>query len=180
MKTEKIWSAFSDTLKKFILSKVKDEVITDDILQEVFIKIHLNKSKIQKKDRIKSWLFTIAKNTTSDYFRKKDFIVPYAPNYKFHDVNSKDHHDARDCIVPLILNLPKKHKEVLLLTEIKGLKQQEAADQLGISLASAKSRVLRGRKLLKKGFMDCCNYTQDKSGFLKGEHKSIAECKVCS
>ncbi len=83
-------------------------------------------------------------------------------------------------MIPLILNLPKKYKEALLLSEIKGVKQSEVATQLKISLPAAKSRILRGRELLKKGFMDCCNYTLDKDGHLKGEHQDKSDCKVCN
>ncbi len=68
---------FQKRLKKFIFSKVKDQTITDDILQEVFIKIHLQKETLQKKDRLKSWLFTITNNTINDYFRKhKKELIP--------------------------------------------------------------------------------------------------------
>lgn len=179
METEKIWSEFSTSLKKFIFSKVKDEGIADDILQEVFLKIHLKKETLQKKDSLKSWLFTIANNATLDYFRKRDMVVPIETNDNTEE-SSKDSHDASDCIVPLILNLPKKYKEALLLTEVKGLKQQAAADQLGISLSAAKSRIQRGRELLKTGFINCCDYTLDENGFLKGEHKNIEDCKVCN
>lgn len=180
METEKIWSKFSTALKKFILSKVNDVTIADDILQEVFIKIHLKKDALKKKDSLKSWLFTIANNTTLDYFRKRDLILPNESNNNLSEDSSKDSHDATDCIVPLILNLPKKYKEALLLTEVKGLKQQATADQLGISLTAAKSRIQRGRDLLKKGFINCCDYTLDENGFLKGEHKNIEDCKVCN
>lgn len=179
MNTEKIWSEFSLALKKFILSKTKNESITEDILQEVFIKIHLHKNELQKKDRLKSWLFSIANNTTLDYFRKKELVLPALEDSKVIE-SEKDKHDATDCIVPLILNLPKKYKEILLLTEVKGMKQQQAADQLGLSLTAVKSRVLRGREQLKKGFMDCCDYKLDENGLLKGEHKNIEDCKVCN
>jgi RNA polymerase sigma-70 factor (ECF subfamily) len=180
MKTEKIWSEFSEALKKFILSKVKDEAIAEDVLQEVFIKIHLHKDTLQKEDRLKSWLFQIANNTTNDYFRKQK-IKTVDQNYKEpSETHKKNGHEAKDCLLPLILNLPKKYKEALLLTEINGLKQAEAAEKLKISLPAAKSRIQRGRELLKQGFMDCCDYKIDENGFLKGEHKDSDECKVCT
>lgn len=180
METEKIWSEFSTVLKRFILSKVKDESMADDILQEVFIKIHLKKGYLKNTDKLKSWIFTIANNTTLDYFRKRDLILPNEVDINPDEDISKDAHSASDCILPLILNLPKKYKEALILTEIKGMKQQAVADQLGISLPGAKSRVQRGRELLKTGFIQCCDYTLDENGFLKGEHKNIDECKVCN
>ncbi|MFC2110521.1 sigma-70 family RNA polymerase sigma factor [Bacteroidota bacterium] len=179
MDTKKIWDDFSNALLKFILSKVKDPMIADDILQEVFIKIHLQKGKLQKKDRLKSWIFTICNNSINDYFRKKttnrsNELIDAPDNTK------EAEHEAKDCLLPLILNLPKNYKEALLLSEVKGLKQQAVADQLQISLSAAKSRILRGREALKNGFIACCDYTLDENGHLKGEHKDKADCKVCS
>jgi len=179
MKTQQIWSEFSEGLKKFILSKVKDEVIAEDILQEVFIKIHLHKKDLKKEDRLKSWLFTIANNTINDYFKKNNKAKIEINDNLTEDKEESDSHDAKDCLLPLILNLPKKYKEALLLTEIKGLKQAAAATELRITLTAAKSRVQRGRELLKQGFMQCCDYTLDENGHLKGEHKDINDCKVC-
>lgn len=179
MDTEKIWSEFSLALKKFIFSKVKNETVADDILQEVFIKIHIHKHELKEKKQLKSWLFSIANNATLDYFRKKDIVLPTETNDAVEE-NSKDEHDAGDCVLPLILNLPKKYKEILVLTEIKGYKQQKAADTLSIGLPAAKSRIQRGRDLLKKGFMDCCDYKLDVNGHLKGEHKNKEDCKVCN
>lgn len=180
MNTEKIWTEFSLALKKFIFSKVKNEAVTDDILQEVFIKIHLHKNELKKKEQLKSWLFSIANNTTLDYFRKKDLVLPNQPEENSLEETSKNIHNRSDCLLPLILALPKKYKEALLLSEIKGIKQQAAADQLGISLSAVKSRIQRGRDLLKKGFINCCDYQIDKNGFLKGENKNAEDCKVCS
>jgi RNA polymerase sigma-70 factor (ECF subfamily) len=180
MNTEKIWTEFSLALKKFIFSKVKNKAVTDDILQEVFIKIHLHKNELQKKEQLKSWLFSIANNSTQDYFRKKELVLPNKPEENTQEETSKDTHNPSDCLIPLILALPKKYKEALLLSEIKGIKQQAVAEQLGISLSAAKSRIQRGRDLLKKGFVNCCDYQLDEKGFLKGENKNVEDCKVCN
>lgn len=179
MNTEKIWSEFSTALQKFIFSKVHNETVTEDILQEVFIKIHLHKNELQAKKQLKSWLFSIAHNTTIDYFRTKDLVLPIDTKDNIAD-EPKNEHNATDCLLPLILALPKKYKETLLLSEIKGLKQQATANELNISLAAAKSRIQRGRELLKQGFINCCDYQIDAKGFLVGENKNAEDCKVCN
>lgn len=177
MDTKTIWNEFSIALKKFILSKVKEETIADDILQEVFIKIHLKKHMLQKEAKLKPWLFTIANNCILDYFRNnKNHPLNLTLSY---EEESSETHNAKDCLLPLILNLPKIYKEALLLSEIKALKQKEVAKTLNISLPAAKSRILRGKKELKKGFIACCDYTLDENGHLKGEHKDKTDCKVC-
>jgi len=179
MSTEKRWTEFSVALKKFIFSKVKDNTVADDILQEVFIKIHLHKNKIQKKESLKSWLFSIANHSTIDYFRQKNMPVPDQIGIHLIQETSSDGHNRSDCLLPLIIALPKKYKETLLLSEIKGLKQKEVAEQLTISLTAAKSRIQRGRDLLKQGFINCCDYQIDKKGYLKVEDKNLEDCKVC-
>lgn len=178
METKLIWNQFSDALKKFILSKVKEKNIAEDILQEVFIKIHLKKHLLQQETKLKPWLFSIANNAILDYFRKNKSNI--SKNiFDLKEEQEEDTHSAKDCLLPLILNLPKTYKEVLLLSEIKGLKQKEVAQQLNLSLAATKSRILRGKEALKKGFIACCDYTLTKEGHLKGEHKNIEDCKVC-
>ena len=68
----------------------------------------------------------------------------------------------------------------MILSEIKGMKQTEIAKKLNISISGAKSRVQRGRNLLKQGFIDCCDYKLNTEGQLVGEHKNKKDCKVCN
>ena len=180
METTKIYTEYSDSLKSFIISKVKNEEVTNDILQEVFIKIHLKKDTVKNQDSIKSWIFSVANNTILDYFNKnskKQDNISELPSIE----EETDHeHSAIDCLKPLIKNLPKTYVEAMLLSEIEGLKQAEVAKKLNISLSGAKSRIQRGRELLKEGFINCCDYTLNESGHLVGENKSKKNCKVCS
>ena len=180
METNKIYNEYSDSLKRFILSKVKNEEISNDILQEVFIKIHLKKDSIKNQSSIKSWSFTVANNTIVDYFNKKTIKTELLPDTQATEDVTNEEHSAIDCLKPLINNLPKIYVEAMLLSEIQGLKQAEVAKKLGISLTGAKSRIQRGRELLKQGFINCCDYKLNESGHLTGEHKSKKDCKVCS
>lgn len=176
METNIIRKDFSEILKKHIQSKVKDEEAAKDILQEVFIKIHLNANKVESTESLKSWLYTIAHNATMDYFKKQSKQISYI---EISENEETQPHSAENCIVPLINNLPEKYKEALLLSEINGKKQAEVAEILHISLPGAKSRIQRGRKLLQQGFIDCCNYSLNSDGLLVGEQKDKENCKVC-
>lgn len=180
METTVIWDEFSEALKRFIYNRVKNNEITNDLLQEVFIKIHLNIHKIKKQESIKSWIYTITNNTINDYFKKQSKL--HKLNSEPIELNTKtsNEHSAKDCLLPLINSLPSTYKDALLLSEINGLKQSEVAKILNISLSGAKSRIQRGRNLLKDGFIACCNYKLNKSGYLVGEHKEKKDCKVCN
>jgi RNA polymerase sigma-70 factor (ECF subfamily) len=63
--------------------------------------------------------------------------------------------DASAWVEPLISLLPKEYAIPLRLSDIEGLKQQEVAKRLGLSLSATKSRVQRARKLLKQKFEEC-------------------------
>jgi RNA polymerase sigma-70 factor (ECF subfamily) len=173
-----LWDSYSKDLKRYVFSQIKDEDTTNDVLQEIFIKIHLNIDSLQKKESVKSWIFTIAHNTLMGFLNKKSF--PFAIDDLADEFsNEEEIHSAKSCLLPLIKNLPEKYREPLLLSEIKGKKQAEVAQLLGITLSGAKSRIQRGRKLLQQGFMDCCHYKLNEDGFLVGEHQDKSDCKMC-
>ena len=180
METTNIWNEFSEALKRFIFSKVKNQEITDDVLQEVFIKIHLNHHKIKKQGSVKSWIFTLTNNAIKDYLRAQSKSSSISPGMVELENDLKDEHSAKDCILPLVKNLPPTYKDAILLSEIKGLKQAEVAKILNLSVSGAKSRIQRGRELLKQGFIECCDYTLNEFGHLVGEHKAKKDCKICN
>ena len=68
--TEHIWQEYHLKLAFFIKSKVAED-ITDDLLQEVFIKIHAQINSLKEETKIESWLYQITRNTIIDYYRSK-------------------------------------------------------------------------------------------------------------
>ncbi len=88
-------------------------------------------------------------------------------------------HSEQDCLRGIIKSLPKKYRDPLFLSDIKGLKQQEVANQLKLSLPTVKSQIQRARKQIAQGFMDCCGFVMNDQGHLVGEIQDKADCKVC-
>ena len=68
MTTNQVWTQYSNALKQFILSKVKDSNIADDILQDTFIKIHTKLHNLKDLTKLKSWCFSIARHSILDYW----------------------------------------------------------------------------------------------------------------
>ncbi len=69
--TEKVWREFSTKLHHFILARVRDEHLAEDLLQETFLRIHNGVDSLKKMDRLQFWAFRIAKNTIADHYRKR-------------------------------------------------------------------------------------------------------------
>lgn len=181
MNTKDVWNIYHRDLQQFIISKVKDSSIADDILQDTFIKIHTKLSTLQEEDKLKSWVFSIARNSVLDFFRASNNTVFFE---KFEEIENETEenlgdHSAHDCLQGIIINLPKKYRLPLFLYDIKGLKQSEIANQLRLSLPTVKSQIQRARKQIAQGFMDCCGFVKNDNGQLVGEIKPKEECKIC-
>lgn len=179
MNTAEVWKRFSEGLNGYIRNRVNDPETAKDLLQEVFAKVHTNLHKVQDEERVKPWVYTIARNVVTDHYRKGSGPVPLREDRFITETGEeKGELTEKDCLLPLIHNLPEKYRKAVLLSEIQGRKQAEVAEILQISLSGAKSRVQRGRKLLQYGYMDCCDYKLNEDGHLVGEHKE--DCKVCN
>ncbi|MGY0393030.1 sigma-70 family RNA polymerase sigma factor [Bizionia sp. KMM 8389] len=178
MTTQDIWNTYSEDVKHFIFSKVKKPDIADDLLQETFIKVHTKKDMVESPEKLKAWVFSVARYTVMDYFRaqKKSKSLPET---ELAAPESEPEHTEHDCLQGIIKSLPKKYREPLFLSDIKGIKQAKIAETLNLPLPTVKSQIQRGRKLIAQGFIDCCDFTLNDSGFLVGEIKDKKDCKIC-
>ena len=179
MTTKDIWELYNRDVYHFILSKVKDEQISNDLLQETFIKIHTKLYTLKDPSKSKSWVFTIANFTTLDYFRSNSNTKEYEENDILLDEEIETH-DEKDCLRGILKTLPKKYRDPLFLSDIKGMKQSEVSEQLKLKISTTKSRIRRARKLIEQGYMECCDFKKNNKGFLVGEIKDKEDCKVCN
>lgn len=179
MTTNNVWNQYADDVKRFITSKVKDTVAADDILQDTFLKIHTKLHTLRDDTKLKSWVFAIARNSIMDYFKAAKMTFEIA-NFESEATMLEDVHTEQDCLRGILKSLPKKYRDPLFLSDIKGLKQAEVATQLNQNLPTTKSQIQRARKLIAQGFMDCCGFVMNEKGELVGEIQDKKDCKICS
>ena len=148
-KTEKIWEEFYNILKRFILKQVLHEDVAEDILQDVFIKIHSHINTLKDENKLQSWIYQITRNTIADYYRSQrseDELSNTIEATK--DSSNDDANEIDQCVETLLDYLPENYREALYLTEYQGLTQKQLAEKFGITLSGAKLRVQRARKKL--------------------------------
>tara|TARA_B100000787_G_scaffold170052_1_gene163663 strand:+ start:14769 stop:15308 length:540 start_codon:yes stop_codon:yes gene_type:complete len=178
MTTKEVWKQYSEDVKRFIVSKVHEKTIADDILQDTFIKIHTKLHTLQDINKLKPWVFTIARNSIMDYFRASK--ITFEIGDLALEIDSKEnYHTEKDCLIGILKKLPNKYRTPLFLSDIKGMKQYEVAKQLNQNLPTTKSQIQRARKLIAQGFMDCCGFVLNEKGILVGEVQEKENCKVC-
>lgn len=164
---EKIWEALSAQLKQFILKRTFDENSTEDILQEVFIKIHTHIDTLRHRSKIQSWVYQITRNAISDYYRGKRAVTELPEETPDVSEGSTDRgfiEALTVCVRTMIDNLPDRYRQALTLTEYQGLTQKEMGRRLGLSFSGAKSRVQRAREKLKGMLVSCCHFEFDRTG----------------
>ena len=69
---QNIWKDLHQELQKFIFFKVKNKQISEDILQDVFLKIQLQVHTLKDSSKLTSWVYQITRNTILDHFRKEN------------------------------------------------------------------------------------------------------------
>lgn len=168
--TGQVWERFREPLYKFIKGKVPDENIAEDILQDVFLSIHKNLTRLREENKLQPWLYKIARNKIIDYYKKNRPEI-----YCWEEMEVAFEHDVKEnhenmnpeiskCLEPIIDELPAKYRDVLFLYEFSNLTQKEVAAKLGLTLSAVKSRIIRGRKQLGEMLYNCCRLETDKFG----------------
>ena len=170
--TETIWSSLSEDLRRFIRRGVPSGHVADDLLQETFMRVHRNVGSLEETDRLAAWVYKIARNVIHDHHRKRDGVAEGLLDADIADAED-DHFEQLRCVSAgwldeLIQSLPDGYREAVQLSEIEGLTQQEVADRSGLSLSGAKSRIQRGRDMLKGALDRCCSFEFDRRGNMMG------------
>lgn len=155
--------AFSDLqerLRAFIKRRLPDESLTDDLLQDVFVKALSAQQSGRVIDNLTGWLFTSARTTVIDFYRSNG-IVYEEVNENFSDIDDSEqlslHKEFATCIERFIDNLPEIYRETLRATEIERRSLVDVAKTQQVSLSAIKSRAARGRAMLKKQLLACCH-----------------------
>ena len=167
-----IWQQVHNGLRAFIVKRVSEETEIDDILQEVFLRIHRRIDGLKDPRRIVSWVYQITRHAIIDHYRAsgRRLEMPVGLGADMELIRSmaatpviaesKDSGEYRselaECLRPMIDQLSKEYREALMLVELEGLTQQAAAQRIGLSLSGMKSRVQRGRRQLKRKLDECC------------------------
>lgn len=170
---------FSTKLRAFVRRRVRDEATADDLTQETLLKVFRSRETLRDGQRLEAWLYRIARTTLVDHYRRQ------RPSEELPETLAAE---SADEIEPLreaiavstkrfLEELPEAYRVPVRLAELEGLPLAKIALRLDLSLTAVKSRVRRGRAMLKKKLQECCRFEFDRSGKLIGyERRSSAGC----
>ena len=161
---DELWLEFGRRLRSFVRGRVPGEQDAEDVLQDVFLKIHQEACSVKNPDKAQAWVYRIARNAVADFYRSRgrrqlaaEVPVDQVAETLADDTDPSDvHEEVLGWLEPLIDDLPPKYGDALRLADVHGLTQREVAERLGLSLSGAKSRVQRARGKLGELLAACC------------------------
>jgi RNA polymerase sigma-70 factor, ECF subfamily len=165
MLTQDLWKTFHGIVEGFVRKRVYNADDAKDIVQDIFLKIHMNLDSLRNKPKVGSWVHQIVRNTISDYYRKQRVIDRI--EIKHLSTNDTEFHLNKhlvEFIIPFVEQLDGKDREAICATDLKGMSQKEYAQVNGLTYSAAKSRIQRAREKLKSLFEDCCKIEADRYG----------------
>ena len=142
---EIVYNQYAKGLRRFIFFKTQDIDKAEDILQETFIKLWDNCSKVDY-DSVKSYLYTIATNIFLNMIKHDKVVRKHQETLTRHATNESPEFimletEFMEKLEHTINTLPEKQKEVFLLNRIEKKKYKEIAIQLDISVKAVEKRM---------------------------------------
>jgi RNA polymerase sigma-70 factor (ECF subfamily) len=152
---------YKNLVYSIILRKTKDSDETNDLAQDVFIKIYKNLRAYSPEYKFSTWVIRITTNHIIDRHRKKkQETVPLEDHaYDLTDASGSPEaaylkREQTKRINKIVADLPPMYRIPIVLYHQQGLSYQEIAEIIGEPLSKVKNRIFRGRKLLKDSFLE--------------------------
>lgn len=135
MNFSELYLTYYSKLVRFAKEFVIQEEDAENITQDVFIILWENRDFIKHIDNMNAYLFRLVRNKCLDYLKHKVFEQRYVESVQTsYEVDVVEDNDTEILIRAAINSLPKRCRDIFLLSRVEGLKYKEISEQLGISV----------------------------------------------
>jgi RNA polymerase sigma-70 factor (ECF subfamily) len=157
--TASIWRACSGKVRAYLRHHLRSAADADDVLQDVFVRVHRHADRLDREVHLSGWVFSVARSALVDFQRRghRHVSVPASGDEEV-DAALTEHAEIAAGLRELVASLPGGYARAVTLVDLDGLSFQEAADRLGLSVSGAKSRVQRGRRMVRDALLQCCHF----------------------
>ena len=165
--------AFTELVKRFqgrvinLVSRVlNDREVSDDLAQEVFVRVYVHRRNYRRGSKFSTWLFTIAANLAKNEIRRRvrrrnwfslDALQEMVSDSAIQLADPKEGHDValqrdqlKQAVARAIAAVPEKYRIALVLRDIEGFPYEEIGEMLKIPGGTVRSRINRARGILKR------------------------------
>lgn len=164
---ELLFSIYFPRLNDFARKVVKDDVISQDIVQEVFVTIWENRNEIENIN-IEAYLFRLIRNRCIDYIKHLKVVnncmqeihisSKYEELYRIDFIRNEPYvlieQELKQKIEKTIQSLPERCREVFILSRMKGMKNKEIAEKLDINIKNVERHLSRALQSFRENFSE--------------------------
>ncbi len=162
---EKIYNEFFDVLYHLCLHYLNDEKVSEEIVQDTFMKLWEIKESLNDEVNIRNFLYTITKNNCLNYIRNQKVVLKYQANVKYLEMQFNyeaieklgdyvQFEQLREKIDEAIANLPEGIRETFILNRFEDMPYKEIAWKLQISVKTVEARVSKALRILRVDLKD--------------------------
>ena len=151
---------YQDRVLNIIYSLIGRDGESEDIMQEVFLKVYHNLRSFKQQSQFSTWLYRIVMNTVYDFLRKrKDFVSDEGVLENSAAAYGSPRHallmKERGAIIQeALVSIPIKYRAAVVLKDIDDLSYGQIAQVLHCRIGTVESRIYRARQLLKKELLE--------------------------
>lgn len=161
----------AESVRAFVARRVRPAADAEDVTQDALLRLYRGATSLRDEQALQAWMYRIAESAVVDHYRRSGHRPePVAPDdLPLIEEAVEEPHATTElaaCLPPLLARIPDDYRAALELTDLGELTQQQAAEQLGISTSGMKSRVQRGRRMLRTEVGRCCRIELDADGAL--------------
>jgi len=155
-----LFERYQAMLYNFFLRLTGNRAASEDLVQEVFMRVLKYRAGYMDESRFNVWLFQIARNAHVDYLRKRKGTLPLDEQYI--ETPSREPLPAAvyeadreaELVRRALDRLPVQKRELLVLFRFQNLKLREIAELLGCQVGTVKAQVHRALKDLSRIYLD--------------------------
>jgi RNA polymerase sigma-70 factor (family 1) len=156
---DELYFRYRDILVRFVYLRMKSIVISEEIVQEVFTSIWERRKTILIQKSFAAYIYTSVRYMTLDYIKSHSITDQYIQEVLDKNTVSYSSHNATEDFIyyeelqkavdKATMLLPKKSKEVFILSRIKHYTNKEIADELNVSIETVKYHITYALKFMR-------------------------------
>lgn len=163
------WKRLRTDVGRLVARRIASSADVDDIVQEVLIRVWRHRGRLRDDERFGGWLSRLVSNAVVDHLRSRGARQAAQQRVSREPAGGEADSPAVKQLIaavlrPFIDQLPVDYREVVILSELEGLTHAAIASRLSMSVSGIKSRVQRGRRLLRELLERCCAFALDVRG----------------
>ncbi|MEQ9423153.1 MAG: RNA polymerase sigma-70 factor [Cyclobacteriaceae bacterium] len=145
---------FQGPIFNFLVYKLGDQDLAEDMLQETFLKVWKNRENLDQTQSIKSYLFTMANNAVLNHFRHQKVVYAHQAQYRFEATDRSPEEEVQSSefqnyLLAAIENLPEKTRITFMMSRFENLNYKEISERTDTSIKTVESHIGKALRIIR-------------------------------